>query len=43
MWNFYSASNPARGVSLPEKKPVREKYIVSADQILHLLTLLKDH
>jgi integrase len=42
MWNFYSASNPARGVSLPEKKPVREKYVLNADQILHLLTLLKD-
>jgi integrase len=41
-WNFYSASNPARGVSLPEKTPVREKYVLNADQILHLLTLLKD-
>ena len=42
MWNFYSASNPARGVSLPEKKPVREKYVLNADQILDLLALLKD-
>ena len=41
-WNFYSASNPVRGVSLPEKKPVREKYVLNADQILHLLALLKD-
>lgn len=41
-WNFYSASNPARGVSLPEKTPVREKYVLNADQILHLLALLKD-
>ena len=42
MWNFYSASNPARGVSLPEKKPVREKYVLNAGQILDLLALLKD-
>ncbi len=42
MWNFYSGSNPAIGVSLPEKKPVREKQVLGANQILHLLTLLKE-
>lgn len=41
-WNFYSASNPARGVSLPERVPVREKFVLNADQIRHLLALLKD-
>ena len=42
MWNFYSGSNPARGVSLPEKRPVREKHALQPDQILQLLTLLKE-
>jgi integrase len=41
-WKFYSGSNPASGVSLPEKKPVREKHALQAGQILHLLTLLKE-
>jgi integrase len=42
MWNFYSGSNPARGVSLPEKRPVREKHALQPEQILQLLTLLKE-
>lgn len=42
MWDFYSASNPASGVSLPEKKPVREKLALQAGQVLQLLTLLKE-
>ena len=41
-WNFYSGSNPARGVTLPEKRPVREKHALQADQILRLLMLLKE-
>jgi len=42
MWNFYSGSNPASGVSLPEKKPVREKLALQATDVLQLLTLLKE-
>jgi integrase len=42
MWNFYSGSNPASGVSLPEKKLVREKLTLQATQVLQLLTLLKE-
>jgi integrase len=42
MWAFYSASNPARGVSLPEKRPVREKHALQPGQILYLLNVLKE-
>jgi integrase len=42
MWGFHSAGNPARGVSLPEKRPVREKQALQPNQILHLLTLLRE-
>jgi integrase len=42
MWNFYSGSNPAGGVSLPEKKPVRERLALQATRALQLLTLLKE-
>jgi len=42
MWNFYSGSNPASGVSLPEKKPVSEKLALQASQVLQLLALLKE-
>ena len=27
-WNFFSADNPASGVELPEKKPVRENHVL---------------
>src|SRR5215470_8485929 len=32
-WNFFAGENPAAGVMLPEKKPVREKQILSLAQI----------
>ena len=41
-WNYYSGDNPASGVSLPEKRPVREKHILQPDQIPCLLALLKE-
>jgi integrase len=41
-WSLYSGANPASGVSLPEKKPVREKHSLQANQVLHLLALLRE-
>ena len=41
-WNYYSGDNPRSGVSLPEKRAVREKHILQPDQIPHLLALLKE-
>jgi integrase len=41
-WNCYSGSNPASGVSLPEKIPVREKHALTPEQIPPLLELLKE-
>jgi integrase len=41
-WNYYSAANPASGVSLPEKTPVREKQALQPGQILPLLALLEE-
>jgi integrase len=40
-WNLFLGNNPAMGVSLPEKKPVREKHALRTDQILCLLAMLK--
>src|ERR1035441_2855684 len=28
-WNFFPGDNPAHGVELPEKKPVREKHVLT--------------
>jgi len=41
-WNYYSGSNPASGVSLPEKTAVREKYALQPEQIPGLLALLRE-
>jgi len=32
-WGYYSGINPAAGVELPEKTPVREKHILQLDEI----------
>jgi integrase len=40
-WNFFLGQNPALGVELPEKKPVREKHVLTPPQIVRLLALLK--
>jgi integrase len=41
-WNCYSGINPASGVLLPEKVPVREKRALTPNQIPCLLELLKE-
>ncbi len=41
-WNFFALDNPAQGVELPEKKAVREKQVLSPQQIRALLMLLKE-
>lgn len=41
-WGFYSGDNPANGVTLPEKQPVREKHILQPKQISALLIALKE-
>jgi len=40
-WNCYSGVNPASGVSLPEKTPVREKHSLAPEHAPRLLELLK--
>ena len=41
-WNYFSGDNPARGVRLPEKKAVREKPILTPDQIQGILGTLRE-
>jgi integrase len=41
-WNFFPGDNPAHGVELPEKKPVREKHVLTPQQIRGLLVLLNE-
>jgi len=41
-WNFYAGDNPATAVTLPEKKPVREKQALSLAQIHALLDKLRE-
>jgi integrase len=41
-WNCHSGANPASGVLLPEKAPVREKHALTPIQIPCLLELLKE-
>ena len=40
-WGFHSGPNPAAGVELPEKTPVREKHILELEQIPQLLGVLE--
>ncbi len=39
-WSYYSGENPAAGVELPEKKSVREKHVLTPEQISQLLSVL---
>jgi len=39
-WDYHSGPNPAAGVELPEKTPVREKHILELEQIPKLLGVL---
>ncbi|HEX2710877.1 MAG TPA: site-specific integrase [Candidatus Acidoferrales bacterium] len=41
-WSFYCGENPACGVALPEKKAIREKHVLSPDQISQLLALVRE-
>jgi integrase len=41
-WGYHSGPNPAAGVELPEKTPVREKHILEVEQIPRLLTVLEE-
>jgi integrase len=41
-WNFFAGDNPATGVELPEKQPVREKHVLLPEQIPLLLGELKE-
>ena len=41
-WNFYAGENPASGVILPEKRPVREKHVLDHSQIQNLLSALRE-
>jgi integrase len=41
-WGFFAADNPATGVELPEKKPVREKHVLLPEQIPTLLAALEE-
>src|SRR5438445_5654211 len=39
-WGCFSGPNPAAGVELPEKTPVREKHILKMEQIPRLMSIL---
>ena len=41
-WGYYSGENPATGVELPEKKPVREKHVLTPEQISQLSGVLRE-
>lgn len=41
-WNYFAGDNPALGVELPEKIPVREKHVLSEEQISRLLRLFSE-
>ncbi len=41
-WGYHSGPNPAAGVELPEKTPVREKHILELAQIPRLIAVLNE-
>jgi integrase len=41
-WGYYSGENPASGIELPEKKAVREKYVLTPELIPQLLSALRE-
>src|SRR2546427_7009047 len=41
-WGYNSGPNPAVGVELPEKVPVREKHILQLEQIPQLISVLEE-
>ncbi len=41
-WGYYSGDNPALDVDLPEKKPVREKHVLTYEQVSRLLEITEE-
>lgn len=41
-WGLHAGDNPATGVELPEKRPVREKHVLAPEQIPPLLACLAE-
>lgn len=41
-WGYYSGESPASGIELPEKKAVREKHVLTPEQIPQLLSVLRE-
>jgi integrase len=41
-WGYFVGENPASGVELPEKRPVREQHVLTPEQIPALLHLLRE-
>lgn len=41
-WGYFAGENPATGIELPEKKPVREKHVLTPEQIPKLLEILRE-
>jgi len=41
-WGYYAGENPAAGVELPEKKAVREKHVLTPEQISQLSGVLRE-
>jgi integrase len=41
-WGYFAGENPARGVELPENRPVREKHILTPEQVPALLGALRE-
>ncbi len=41
-WSYFSGGNPVAGVELPEKVPVREKHILTPEQISRLMNVLPE-
>jgi integrase len=41
-WGYFTGDNPALGIELPEKKPVREKHALTQEQISRLLDIFRE-
>src|SRR5260221_4379506 len=41
-WGYFAGENPASGVELPEYRPVREKHILTPEQVTALLDELRE-
>lgn len=41
-WGYFAGDNPATGIELPEKKPVRQKHALTPEQIRKLLQILRE-